>query len=324
MRQVISRNKRTHGRSDENKRHHNEHNEKSDSSRTKRKKLSEISVDKCNYGDGENMIDIKKTESHIQNIKQENIKQIEKMDYEPVSDVIENLKLESKYPSNDIESDNNIEEGEIVDKHEHFDDLNTTAPIKSTNFNETTFDSNKISIKSETEPKLQSLENSLQQMQQNDSEKQTSAPSILNKNEEIQNLNINKTIENKTENTMIRKVEAEIIPNVEENMKCSLKEENTKIENNEQKHAIETNKMNECNVAISDKNELPNANPTTDLEIDNALQQTPLNDSNNQSAFKSVKNVSTSSTDYVIVEDENSDVTIYVTRKKRKKKKIQQ
>lgn len=41
----------------------------------------------------------------------------------------------------------------------------------------------------------------------------------------------------------------------------------------------------------------------------------------NTSGSKSVKNISTSSKDYLIVEDENDETTIYITRKKRVKKK---
>lgn len=45
------------------------------------------------------------------------------------------------------------------------------------------------------------------------------------------------------------------------------------------------------------------------------------NNALNTSGNKSVKNISTSSKDYLIVEDENNDTIIYVTRKKKKKKK---
>lgn len=74
---------------------------------------------------------------------------------------------------------------------------------------------------------------------------------------------------------------------------------------------------------------LENGSCLTEYKHDKLLTETAetpsldgmANNALNTSGNKSVKNISTSSKDYLIVEDENNDTIIYVTRKKKKKKK---
>lgn len=89
--------------------------------------------------------------------------------------------------------------------------------------------------------------------------------------------------------------------------------ESVELNNSKENHCQNNNKNN--NKSTEMKRMEANSNESTSrVELNNstALEQTE---------YKSVKNVSTSSTNYVIVEDENSDVTIFVTRKKKSKKK---
>lgn len=131
-------------------------------------------------------------------------------------------------------------------------------------------------------------------------------------------------IENATMVTELKK-ESSNSPNVEENVlnlnplnaidtpgdgACFETTTNTdKLNNSKENHCSAENAITE------------NATEQIVIKTENA-SPAELNNTNkfDQSEYKSVKNVSTSSTDYVIVEDENSDITIFVTRKKKKKK----
>lgn len=72
-------------------------------------------------------------------------------------------------------------------------------------------------------------------------------------------------------------------------------------------------------IARVDKNVISNENINLTGPIENGSIN-ELNDVLNTSNNKSIKNISTSLKDYLIVENENNETTIYVTRKKKKKK----
>lgn len=61
-------------------------------------------------------------------------------------------------------------------------------------------------------------------------------------------------------------------------------------------------------------------NNNTNVKAENSPEKSE--NSLNMSVAKSITNISTNSTDYKIIEDENDEITVFVTRKKRKKKKV--
>lgn len=79
---------------------------------------------------------------------------------------------------------------------------------------------------------------------------------------------------------------------------------------NSVEHKSETAIVNENNIATREQIE-KNADESTQS----------LNDALNTSGSKLVKNISTSTKNYLIVEDENNETTIYITRKSKKKRK---
>lgn len=120
------------------------------------------------------------------------------------------------------------------------------------------------------------------------------------------------TIEPKLEN--IRNVENVDESTIAENTKQASVHLDTVNESGELNDSKENHCQNENAGKEMKRMPVSGNESTSRLEITNSGTL-------DQSEYKSVKNVSTSSTDYVIVEDENSDVTIFVTRKKKSKKK---